>query len=586
MAIGRSQNYRYRRYGLSTAALLGVVTVFGAQATPTADAPAAWQNRIAQTMTRAGDAPAARYQYHVLAGEMALAADDKAGAAEQYAKALAIDADPALAEQAARVAVAADRPDLAYPAVRVWAKARPDVMEAQRAAVRLAFVGGDVKGVATFGPRLVATAASKRAGYRQLASLLADQPSHADTAIDALQQLANNAPQAAGPAYALALVALHYGRLDVAGQAADRATRQAPDWGRAGMLASAIDVRQTNFDAARKRVAGLPGDAQIRAGYHVALARYLLQAGKQDAGADEFRRALEIVPDQADARYGLGLVSLSDGDLDTAHRQFEALSKTLGDNKTAQANTAFYLGVVAERQNRPEDAERWYARVDDGEHVFDAGIRSAFLASEQGDIDGALARLDTLAKRVPDQAGAVVAARGELLTRAGRLDQAVSVFSQALADSPDDTDLLYGRSLVYEQLGRIDAAEADLKEILTRDNGDARALNALGYMLTNHSSHYGRAEGYIRKALAQTPDNPAVLDSLGWVQYKQGELDKARRNLEKAHQGSDDPDIAAHLGTVRWQQGDQAAARAIWQKAAKAHPDDKELKQTMEQFGS
>ncbi|WP_158583399.1 tetratricopeptide repeat protein [Salinisphaera sp. Q1T1-3] len=566
--------------------LAGLLFVSGGTAeaadSATEAAPPPWQAAVAAQVREAANAPRARLSYHVLAAEVALARDRTGEAATQYARALALDPDVALAERAARVAAAADRPDLAYSAVRIWAREAPDALPAQRAAVRLALVNGDAAGMGEYIPRLVAAAHSPRDGYTLVARLLSGRPAHADAAITALRDLSRQHPDAAAPAYATALLALGYNKLDIAADAAARAHANAPDWGEAGMLVAAIAVRQGNAKAAADAVAALPGDAKVRAGYHIGLARFLLQAGQADRATEEFKAALDVAPDNTDARFGLGLLSLSQGDTQTARKQFRQLI----DDGERTADAAFYLGVIAQQDGRIDDARRWYGHVGSGAHVFEAGMRDTFLIARSGDLDGALARLDRLQSATSGHDNEIISARGELLVRDGQLKKALALFNQALADAPDDSDLRYARSLVYERLGRIDAARADLEQVLDNDSDDARALNALGYLLTNHSQDYQRAERLIRQALSQDPDNPAVLDSLGWVLYKQGALTEARKPLEQAHEGSDDPEIALHLGTVRWAQGDHAAARRIWAQAAQNHPDNTELKQIMEEHRS
>lgn len=585
MPIARRINYRHLGVQAIAAALTTGLTlsvpVAGA-ATDPPDGSALWQRQISRTMRAAGQSDHARYQYEILAGELAITRDDRTTAARHYARAFALEPGDAIAERTARIAVAANQPALAYPAVRAWAEAHPDNFHAQRAAVRLAFVNGDVDGVAKYAPRLAAAATSPRAGYELVAELMSDQPEHAQQALAAAAAIARAHPDTPAAVYVQALTGFGYNDLEAAQSAVDRVIKQAPDWSRAGLLAAAIDVRQARFDAAEQRVNGLSGSPADKAQFHIALARYLLQAGKTEAGARQFKAALDLTPDNSDAQFGLGLVSLSDGDVDTAKKAFTQAAKDAGHADDAQ----FYLGVIAERQKQVAEALKHYARVTDGAHVFDAGVRRAYLISQQGDTDRALSVLDDLADSQTQRRADITAAKGDILLQAGQPKRALTLYNQALARDPQASDLLYGRSLVYERLGRIDQAEQDLRQVLSQNSEDARALNGLGYMLTNHSHDYARAESYIRKALTQDPDNPAVLDSLGWVQYRQGQLVKARGNLEKAYGTSSDPEIAAHLGAVRWAAGDHEAARRIWQKAAKAHPDNDVLKQMMEQHRS
>ena len=582
MAKSWCANYRDRVRVLAAVGLASVLG-FGVVDTPSA-AAAADDTRTAPVgnIDQLASAPDAAADYQIMVGELSLLDGDTDNAAQAYVKALTYSRDPALAKRATQISLAASRQDLAYKAAKVWARVAPNNSRAQQAAVRLAFVNKDSAGIQSFAPQLIASADTPRDGYEALAGILSDQPGQADMALAAMSKLASADPKEAAAQYALGRLALNYNRIDTAASAADKAVADAPHWSEASLLRAAIEVRQGKPDAAVKRVAALKGSNRQRAEYQVSLARMLLQAGNDSDGLAAFKRAVATDGDFAEARYGLGLVALSQGNLDTAAAQFEHLYKSGAHRDDA----AFYRGVVAEKRKKDAQAIDWYKKVDDGDHQFEARVRIAQLTYEQGDLEGARDQLHQLADQYPDQSTKLHAAEGSLLVDAGQPKKALAVYDAALKDAPDDSDLLYARSLVYEKLGRIDDAEADLKHILSQDAENPEALNALGYMLTNHGTDYARAESYIRKSLKADPDNPAVLDSLGWVEYKRGHLDSARKHLEKAYKGSPDPEIAAHLGEVRWKQGDHDAARKIWHKAQAKHPDNAVLKQTIKRLTS
>jgi tetratricopeptide (TPR) repeat protein len=149
---------------------------------------------------------------------------------------------------------------------------------------------------------------------------------------------------------------------------------------------------------------------------------------------------------------------------------------------------------------------------------------------------------------------------------------------------PANDDVLYARSLVAEKLDLLDQMEQDLRDILARDPEDARALNALGYTLADRTDRYQEALGYIEKAAIKAPDDPAVIDSLGWVHYRLGNLELARKHLQRAYDLSGDAEIAAHLGEVLWQLGDRAGAEAVWREARESQPENDVLERTIQRF--
>lgn len=519
----------------------------------------------------------AAYEYHVLAGEMAIQRDNRDVAAREYVAALQYSNDAELARRATRIALYAGDMALAYRAASAWAAAEPDSLEAQRTATRLALTNGDAGGLDVYAPSLVRAAASSDAGYRLLADVLSGEPEQSNLAVSALSRMAQEDRNSASAQYALGVLALRYNRNEIAERAAARALALDPDWNEAVLLQAGVWIRGGQADRAQALVAGLPGNRATRAEYHMALARLLVEADQDAAALDEFQRALDQQPDNDNARYGLAILSLSVGDLGRVQAAFSELYRSRGRADDA----AYYLGTIAEQGDEFADAQRWYERVENGEHAFDAQVRAARMMYRQDNLGGARQRLGELRGRYPELANQLYAAEGQLLYDANRPEAALEIYNQALAAIPSDPELLYGRSIAYERLDRVEQSRADLDTILQRDPDNARALNALGYLIANHGGDYDQAEAYIDKALASDPGNPAILDSMGWVQYRQGYLNKARRYLEQAYETFPDGEVAAHLGEVLWKQGEHDAARRVWQDALADSPDHPILRETI-----
>ncbi|MNH20437.1 bacteriophage N4 receptor, outer membrane subunit [compost metagenome] len=159
--------------------------------------------------------------------------------------------------------------------------------------------------------------------------------------------------------------------------------------------------------------------------------------------------------------------------------------------------------------------------------------------------------------------------------------QALQVLEQALKQYPDDNNLLYTRAMLAEKRNDLAQMEKDLRSIIAREPENAMALNALGYTLADRTTRYAEAKALIDKAHQINPDDPAVLDSLGWVNYRMGNLDEAERLLRQALERFPDHEVAAHLGEVLWANGKRREARQIWAKAIEAQPDSPILRKTV-----
>jgi len=509
---------------------------------------------------------------------MAIQRGNSDRAASEYLEALRYTDSPEVARRATRIALYADKPRIAYQAARVWAQGEPDSMEAQKAAAELALRVGESNQLETHADAILeAHGENLPKGFRALADILSGEPAHADSALAAMQSLVQAHAKLPEAHYALGLLAMRYDRLELADGAAAQAFELKPDWHQAALLRAGILVRDGRVPDATALVDSLGGAHSRRIENRLAYGRILLDAERNAIAAEQFERVLEMDPDNVDARYGIGLIALSAKDWERAERAFTRLY----ENDKRRDSAAFFLGNIAEARQRYAHAQSWYEKVEDGPRAFDAELRAARMIYQQGDLAAARERLRSLRAENPKLAERLYLAEGELLYDARKHEAALDLYLEALRKYPSHPDVLYARSLVWDRVGEIQKAEADLRTILSQDPDDARALNALGYILANHTDRHQEALGYIERALEAQPDDPAVIDSMGWVQYRLGNLKKAREYLQRAYDSMPEPEIAAHLGEVLWKLGERNRARGIWQKALDEAPEHPVLNETV-----
>lgn len=246
---------------------------------------------------------------------------------------------------------------------------------------------------------------------------------------------------------------------------------------------------------------------------------------------------------------------------------------------------AFMVAWLAEILDMPSEAAEWYARVRSGPNVDRALLRRALLLAGEGRLDEArkmllLAR-DTEQRDLREQAWLIEA---ELLRDAGRLEEAVALLGTALRETPGSIPLLYSRAINAIEMDNLELGEQDLRRIIQIDGYNAMALNALGYTLTDRTTRHAEAYRLIRRALELSPEEPAILDSMGWVYFRLGRPETALGYLEQALEGEDNPEIAAHLGEVLWHLDQAERAREVLHSAWERHPEDRHLADTMERL--
>jgi tetratricopeptide (TPR) repeat protein len=325
-------------------------------------------------------------------------------------------------------------------------------------------------------------------------------------------------------------------------------------------------------------------------------------------------RALQENPDNQQLRLQYARL-LTASDMAAAREQFEILSaqsprdgdlllslalinREIGDDLAAKAYLKQMLGL----QQRVDEAHFWLGRIaeDEGEmqtaisHYMQVGGESEFLSASNrigqiliGSGQYQQAReIFVLQRRAhPEEAEALYGLEADLFTRSGEQDQAMDVLNEALQQFPQSNTLLYARSMLAEQLGDLAMMERDLRDIIERDPDNATALNALGYTLANRTQRYGEAYELITRALELQPDEPAILDSMGWILYRKGRHEEAVGYLTRAYTEFPDPEVAAHLGEVLWVSGETEAATTVWQGALMKDPEHKVLLETLERLG-
>jgi len=292
---------------------------------------------------------------------------------------------------------------------------------------------------------------------------------------------------------------------------------------------------------------------------------------------DEARRQFEILavkePTNSDVLFSLGLLYLQANSLEDAEIYFTRLSETKGHVDDA----SYYLGRIAEEQDDLKKASEWYRAVSSGNNYFDAQMRIGMLLGKQGEIEEAQSHLHKIRTQSDQEKNILIQAEAEMLTDIKRYQEAMVIYDKALQQK-HDSDLLYSRAMLAEKMDRLDILERDLRAVLEKDPKNSQALNALGYTLADRTDRYDEAYDLIKRALEISPNDYYVLDSMGWVLYRQGRLDEAIEFLKKALAERNDPEIAAHLGEVLWVKGDKKTAQEVWDTALKAAPDDDRLR--------
>ncbi len=523
--------------------------------------------------------------FQVLAAEVALQRGQPAPAYQTYLSLARDTHDPRMAERATEIALTAQSPSDALAAAQLWQQYAPDSERAAQLDASLLVLSGRPDDAAPL-----------------LASELARAtPDNRGNAILALQLLLSRGPNRVGGLHVLQDLTKN-------------------DLGRP----------ETQFAIARQQLAAddAPGARKsleqalaLKADYLPA-ALMLSQMGPEERkeGIASIEKFVRQNPDSHDARLALAQMYLASDRLDDAQKQFEIMHRNNGNDLTplmalaliklqqknfpdaqtyltqyaqkAEATPGgdpgqayIYLAQMSLDQKHDAAAGDWLNKISpSSRQYFPAQITRAQLLAKQGKPDDARKLLAGLNSPDPREDALIARTDAAILFDAKRYPESEARLKQATEDFPDDPDLTYDYAMSAERNGHFDVMETQLRKLIATQPDNPQAYNALGYSLADRNQRLQEAGTLVEKALSLAPNDAFIMDSVGWVKYRQGDTSDAARLLRKAFDLQPNAEIGAHLGEVLWKSGDQDQARAAWREAHKLEPNNDTLVKPLHRF--
>ena len=485
--------------------------------------------------------------------------------------------DPRIVRRATEIAFHARQYDAALEAAKLWLSLEPDSPQARQMNSTLLLASGRVEELA--GSLALDVAADPPRAGEALMRFMRAFARYPDR--QAIQRLFEKLTQPylnqAEARFVRAQAAAGVGDAVRARSEIDMALELRPAWELAALFKADLQPKgDAQLAYLHTWLASNPDAREVRLAY----ARGLVSEKRYEAARAEFRRLLSSNPENPDILFAVGILSLQVDDTAEAEQHLKRFVEIgRGDPNPAR----FYLGQIAEQASRLDEALRWYDAVDAGEHVVAAKVRGAQILLRQNKLDEARERLAAARANAPAEVRLLVA-EAQLLRDAGRHEDAFAFLSRALESQPDEPDLLYETALAAEKIGHVDLLERHLRRLIVLRPDSAQAYNALGYSFADRNMHLEEAGQLIDKALSLAPDDPFILDSKGWVLFRQGKAAAALEALKKAFVQKPDAEIAAHIGEVLWSLGRSEEAAAVWRDASKAHPTNEALAATIKRF--
>ncbi len=535
------------------------------------------ETKIAPTITTAN----AEFVYKYLLGEIAGQRGDVTLASQLFLDLAKQTRDPRLAERAARTAAFANQPGLALQAATLWADLDPNSLEAQQASSQLLVASGNLKQAKPHIQKLLAKDETRANGFLYLNSLLANQKDKNEV-LSTITEFAAPYPKLPEAHFAIAQAAWFADKPELAKNELSVADKLRPGWEVSAQMQGQLLLKESPDKAItfyQDFLKKNPKANDVRMSY----AKLLVNQKRHAEAKPEFVKLVESSNGSPEISAVVGLLSLESNDYLMADKYFQ---QSISSGFKDPDQLYIYLGRSAERQKLDAKALEWYNKINPGEHFLDGRFSAANVVARTQNVDAAIKMLDEVDDLTTEQQILVLQTEANMLSQAKRNQESYDLIEKTIQTWPNSTELLYDYAMAAERVGKLDVMETQLRKVIQLKPDFAAAYNALGYSFAERNIKLPEAKTLIETALKLQPNDHYMLDSLGWVHYRMGNLVLAAEALHKAYEIQADPEIAAHLGEVLWKQGLQEEAKKIWASALKDYPENDVLLATAKKFNS
>ncbi|BBB64865.1 hypothetical protein UNDYM_0612 [Undibacterium sp. YM2] len=496
--------------------------------------------------------------------------------------------DPRIAKRAAEIALAAKQSGEALQAVRLWRELAPNSNEATQYYLGFMVMNNNLAEIQSVYTEKLKSSDPKQLGVMMLqAQRLLSRARDKNGAYNTLTALLQPYKDSPDAHMALAQGAYVKGDNKLAVSEAQQVLKARPD---SQLAVLTVAQASSQEDAAKALSAFLVKNPSAR-DVRLAYASILIDLKQLDQANHEFEIIARDKPEDVSAIYTLGVLAMERNQPQKAEAYFlrylQSLEGKTGEERDPTTALVNLSRIAAERKDY-KAAQDWLAKVDsyDGRNPawFNVQIRRGFLLAKEGRLLEARAFIQQIKTSNETEQIQLIQTEAQLLRDANLPDQARAVLEQGIKQTPNNPDLLYDFAMLAESQKDISSMEASLRKVIELAPTSQHAYNALGYSFADRNVQLDEANTLIEKANQLAPDDPFILDSLGWVKFRLAKYDEAEQALRRAYQMRPDAEIGVHLGEVLWTMGQKDDAKKIWRDALKKDPENQTLKSTLERL--
>tara|TARA_B100000795_G_scaffold16587_1_gene11090 strand:+ start:1172 stop:2893 length:1722 start_codon:yes stop_codon:yes gene_type:complete len=522
------------------------------------------------------------FVYKFLLAEIATQRNDLNSAGHIYLDLAKLTKSIPLAERATRIAGSARNARLAMDAANIWKKLDKVSIEPQRILAELFITSGNLAKARPLIKILLEKEEKTRAeGFLYLNKILS-QVENKKNALRFILDISKPYMNIKEARFAIAHAAFSAGNKKMAIEELDKIEYINSKWETAALFRGYIigqDWPEKALAFYQDYLRKNPKSNEVRLEY----AKALTNVKKYDEAKKQFLKLVNSSLATSEISLTVALLSMELGDNILAEKYFmQSLER--GHPKPAQIH--IYLSGIYDERGDFDEALTWLKKITSGEYFLDSRILMGEFIAKYKSVDSAIEMLNDLKKRnlLPNEKLIILRNKASLLLSENRNQDAYDLMRLEEEKFKDSPEFKFDYAILSEKMGNTLLMEQLLLEAIKLKPDYSTAYNALGYSYADRGIKLQEAKRYIEIALSYEPNNHYILDSMGWIHFKLGNIEIASRFIEKAYLINKDPEIAAHLGEILWVQGKKKEAREIWKSSLNRHPSNTILLETTNRF--
>jgi len=515
------------------------------------------------------------FVYKFLLAEIAAQRGDLNSAGHLYLDLAKLTKSVPLAQRATEIATASRNGRLAMDSAEIWRQLDKESIEAQQILAELLIASGNLGKARPLIEELLKQEKTRADGFLYLNSLLA-KVENKKNALRFIVSVAKPYEKMPEAHFSIAHAAYFAGDKKLAEKELDIVEKLDPKWETAALFKGYMIAQEWPEKALEHYKSFLrkyPSSNEVRLEY----AKTLTQLRKYDLAKKEFLKLVNGSLASPEISLTVALLALELEDRDLAEKY---LNQSLERGYNYPDKIYMYLARIYEEKNEPNVAIKYLDKIDTGNLFLEAKLYAADIIARHKSIDEAVISLDQYKNLNEQEKLKFLQAKTSLYFNNNRQQDAWTLMSKQEENFKKSPEFKFDYALLAEKMGNTHLMEQLLKEAIKLKPDYALAYNALGYSYADRNIKLQEAKKNIEIALSILPNNHYILDSMGWVHYRLGNLDIAYQFVKKAFDIQEDPEIAAHLGEILWRQGKKSEAKKIWNDSLKVHPSNNILVET------